>query len=88
MTLQTVYILSQLLKKKFLILLKIEKPLGVIIQFGGQTPLKLADTLSKHNINILGTSIDAIDISEDEGRFQELIKKTKIKSANEYDCTK
>ena len=74
-------------EEKVLDIIEIEKPFGVIIQFGGQTPLKLADSLAKHNINILGTSIDAIDISEDRRRFQELIQKTKIKSANEYDST-
>ena len=65
-------------EEKVLDIIEIEKPLGVVIQFGGQTPLKLADSLSKHNINILGTSINAIDISEDRKRFQELIKKLKL----------
>ena len=65
-------------EEKVLDIIEIEKPFGVIIQFGGQTPLKLADSLAKHNINILGTSIDAIDISEDRRRFQELIQKLKL----------
>ena len=48
---------------------------GVIVQFGGQTPLKLADALEKAGIPILGTSPDAIDLAEDRDRFQKLLKK-------------
>ena len=48
--------------------------LGVIVQFGGQTPLKLATALEKAKIPILGTSRDAIDIAEDRERFQKLLK--------------
>ncbi|MEM1049310.1 MAG: carbamoyl-phosphate synthase large subunit [Pseudomonadota bacterium] len=47
---------------------------GVIVQFGGQTPLKLADALQKAGIPILGTSPDAIDLAEDRDRFQKLLK--------------
>jgi carbamoyl-phosphate synthase large subunit len=47
--------------------------LGVIVQFGGQTPLKLAGALSAAGIPILGTSVDAIDLAEDRERFQRLI---------------
>ncbi|WP_455476713.1 carbamoyl-phosphate synthase large subunit [Bartonella sp. B41] len=46
---------------------------GVIVQFGGQTPLKLAKKLEKHKIPILGTSPDAIDLAEDRDRFQKLL---------------
>ncbi|WP_407965232.1 carbamoyl-phosphate synthase large subunit [Bartonella sp. C271] len=46
---------------------------GVIVQFGGQTPLKLASALEKNNIPILGTSPDAIDLAEDRDRFQKLL---------------
>ena len=46
---------------------------GVIVQLGGQTPLKLADTLQKEGIPILGTDPDAIDLAEDRERFQQLI---------------
>ncbi|MFN3548933.1 MAG: carbamoyl-phosphate synthase large subunit [Mesorhizobium sp.] len=46
---------------------------GVIVQFGGQTPLKLADALEKAGIPILGTSPDAIDLAEDRDRFQKLL---------------
>ncbi|MEM9277796.1 MAG: carbamoyl-phosphate synthase large subunit [Pseudomonadota bacterium] len=46
---------------------------GVIVQFGGQTPLKLAQTLTEHNVPILGTSPDKIDLAEDRDRFQKLL---------------
>ncbi|PPR79336.1 MAG: Carbamoyl-phosphate synthase large chain, partial [Alphaproteobacteria bacterium MarineAlpha2_Bin1] len=52
---------------------------GVIVQLGGQTPLKLAKSLQKNGINILGTSSDAIDIAEDRERFQKLLKELKLK---------
>ncbi len=53
--------------------------LGVMVQFGGQTPLRLADALQEANIPILGTSPDAIDLAEDRERFQVLLKKLKLK---------
>ena len=65
--------------EKILDIIDIEKPNGVIIQFGGQTPLKLADVLSQKNVNILGTNVDAIDRSEDRERFQELVNKLNLK---------
>ena len=52
---------------------------GVIVQFGGQTPLKLADTLEKARIPILGTSPDAIDLAEDRNRFKHLLDKLGLK---------
>ncbi|WP_208435889.1 carbamoyl-phosphate synthase large subunit [Bartonella phoceensis] len=52
--------------------------IGVIVQFGGQTPLKLASALEKHNIPILGTSPDAIDLAEDRNRFQKLLFKLNL----------
>ncbi|MFT4320895.1 carbamoyl-phosphate synthase large subunit [Bartonella bacilliformis] len=52
---------------------------GVIVQFGGQTPLKLASALEKNNIPILGTSPDAIDLAEDRDRFQKLLFKLNLK---------
>jgi carbamoyl-phosphate synthase large subunit len=52
---------------------------GVIVQFGGQTPLKLANDLEAEGIPILGTSPDAIDLAEDRERFQELLKKLNLK---------
>ncbi len=56
-----------------------EKPLGVIVQFGGQTPLKLALPLEKRGVKILGTTADAIDRAEDRGRFDELLTKLSLK---------
>jgi carbamoyl-phosphate synthase large subunit len=53
--------------------------LGVIVQFGGQTPLKLAHALQDANIPILGTSPDAIDLAEDRERFQVLLQKLGLK---------
>jgi len=52
-----------------------EKPVGVIVQFGGQTPLKLAVALEKAGVPIIGTSPDAIDRAEDRERFQEMLNK-------------
>ena len=51
---------------------------GVIVQFGGQTPLKLANALHNCGINILGTSPDAIDLAEDRKRFQQILKKLNL----------
>jgi len=53
----------------------VEKPFGVIVQFGGQTPLKLAVALEKAGVPIIGTSPDAIDRAEDRERFQEMLQK-------------
>jgi carbamoyl-phosphate synthase large subunit len=52
---------------------------GVIVQFGGQTPLKIAAALEAAKINILGTSPESIDLAEDRQRFQELLKKLGLK---------
>ena len=52
---------------------------GVIVQLGGQTPLKIASGLENQGVKILGTSVDAIDLAEDRKRFQSLIKKLKLK---------
>jgi carbamoyl-phosphate synthase large subunit len=51
----------------------LEKPVGVIVQFGGQTPLKLARALEANGVPIIGTTPDAIDVAEDRERFQKLI---------------
>src|SRR5678816_1518288 len=50
-----------------------EKPLGVIVQYGGQTPLKLALDLERSGVPIVGTSPDSIDVAEDRERFQKLL---------------
>ncbi|MCJ9429679.1 carbamoyl-phosphate synthase large subunit [Kordiimonas marina] len=55
---------------------------GVIVQFGGQTPLKLAHALEAEGIPILGTSPDAIDLAEDRERFQDLVKRLGLKQPN------
>ena len=55
-----------------------EKPLGAIVQFGGQTPLKLAEGLMKAGIPVLGTSVEAIDIAEDRERFSKLVEELKL----------
>ena len=52
---------------------------GVIVQFGGQTPLKLAEALEKAKVPILGTSPDAIDLAEDRDRFKQLLEKLKLR---------
>jgi carbamoyl-phosphate synthase large subunit len=56
----------------------LEKPKGVIVQFGGQTPLKLANQLEAAGVPIIGTSPDAIDEAEDRERFQKLIDKLSL----------
>ncbi len=56
-----------------------EKPIGVIVQFGGQTPLKLAVPLEQRGVKLLGTTADAIDRAEDRGRFDELLTKLSLK---------
>ncbi len=55
-----------------------ENPLGVIVQFGGQTAINLAAALKKDGVNILGTSVDSIDLAEDRERFLQLLEKLDI----------
>jgi len=55
-----------------------EKPLGVIVQLGGQTALKLAEKLDKYGIKIIGTSFEALDLAEDRGRFSTLLKENNV----------
>jgi carbamoyl-phosphate synthase large subunit len=56
-----------------------ERPLGVIVQYGGQTPLKLALDLERAGVPIIGTSPDSIDIAEDRERFQKLLHELRLK---------
>jgi carbamoyl-phosphate synthase large subunit len=56
-----------------------EKPIGIIVQFGGQTPLKLAVPLEKAGVKILGTSPDSIDMAEDRKRFKEILHKLSLR---------
>jgi carbamoyl-phosphate synthase large subunit len=55
-----------------------EKPIGAIVQFGGQTPLNIAAELEKAGVRILGTSVNSIDIASDRGRFSQMMKKYDI----------
>ncbi|HEU5106895.1 MAG TPA: carbamoyl-phosphate synthase large subunit [Solirubrobacterales bacterium] len=57
-----------------------ERPEGVIVQFGGQTPLKLARTLEEAGVPLLGTPVDAIDLAEDRGRFGELLERLGVEA--------
>ena len=57
----------------------LEKPVGVIVQFGGQTPLNLAARLEQAGVPVIGTSADAIDLAEDRERFQKMIQKLGLK---------
>jgi carbamoyl-phosphate synthase large subunit len=57
----------------------VERPEGVIVQFGGQTPLRLAKALEDAGVPLLGTPVDAIDLAEDRGRFGALLKRLEIK---------
>ena len=66
-------------EEKVLDIIELEKPEGVIIQFGGQTPLKLSEVLLKNRVKILGTDVDAIDRSEDRERFQSLATQLNLK---------
>jgi carbamoyl-phosphate synthase large subunit len=56
-----------------------ERPAGVIVQFGGQTPLKLARALEQAGVPLLGTPVDAIDLAEDRGRFGDLLRRLGVK---------
>ncbi|HAF45097.1 MAG: carbamoyl phosphate synthase large subunit [Sideroxydans sp. GWF2_59_14] len=57
----------------------VEKPIGVIVQYGGQTPLKLAHGLAKNGVPIIGTTPDMIDMAEDRARFQAMLRELKLK---------
>src|SRR6187399_242441 len=57
----------------------VEKPFGVIVQYGGQTPLKLARDLAANGVPIIGTSPDMIDMAEDRERFQQMLHRLKLR---------
>ena len=59
-------------------IVRVEKPFGVIVQFGGQTPLKLAQDLEAAGVPIVGTSPDSIDLAEDRERFLQLVNDLKL----------
>ncbi len=60
-------------------IVELEKPHGVIVQYGGQTPLKLAKALEANGVPIIGTSPDSIDLAEDRERFQQLVEQLGLK---------
>ena len=60
-------------------IVELEKPKGVIVQYGGQTPLKLARALEANGVPVIGTSPDSIDLAEDRERFQQLVEKLGLK---------
>ncbi len=60
-------------------IVRVEQPDGVIVQYGGQTPLKLARALKEYGVKIIGTSPDAIDRAEDRERFQQMVNKLNLK---------
>jgi carbamoyl-phosphate synthase large subunit len=60
-------------------IIEVEKPLGIIVQFGGQTPLNLSVPLEKAGVKVLGTSSDSIDIAEDRQRFKVLIDQLQLR---------
>ncbi|GGI23209.1 carbamoyl-phosphate synthase large subunit [Pedobacter mendelii] len=59
-------------------IIELEKPMGVIVQLGGQTALKMAEKLNERGIKIIGTSFENMDIAEDRGRFSDLLKELEI----------
>src|SRR5205814_2564148 len=61
-----------------LAVIEVERPEGVIVQFGGQTPLRLAAALERAGVSLLGTPVDAIDLAEDRGRFGALLRRLGI----------
>jgi carbamoyl-phosphate synthase large subunit len=69
-----------LTREDVLEILDVEKPEGVIVQFGGQTPLRLAVPLQHAGVRLLGTSADAIDRAEDRKRFGELLRKLDLRA--------
>ena len=72
------YIFEPLTLEDVLSIYKKEKPIGVIAQFGGQTPLNLAAELEKNGVKILGTSPEVIDLAEDRDRFRNIMDKLEI----------
>lgn len=59
-------------------IIDLEKPLGVVVQFGGQTAINLAEKISNHGVKILGSSLESIDTAEDRDRFEKLLLNLKI----------
>ena len=69
-------------------IVKVEQPYGLIVHYGGQTPLKLANALVENGVNIIGTSADSIDAAEDRERFQQILKDLGLRQPeNRTACT-
>ncbi len=62
-------------------IIEVEKPIGVVVAFGGQTAIKLTQFLDDHGVNILGTSAESIDIAEDRGRFDVLLASAVLRAS-------
>ena len=62
-------------------IIQVEKPMGVVVAFGGQTAIKLTKFLDRHGVRIMGTSAESIDMAEDRERFDELLERFQIKRA-------
>ena len=65
-------------------IIRVEKPYGVVVAFGGQTAIKLTKFLDEAGVRILGTQADSIDMAEDRERFDELLEDLKIKRPGAY----
>lgn len=63
-------------------IIDVEQPFGVIVHYGGQTPLKLAQDLHNNGVNIIGTSADSIDMAEDRKRFGQILQDLHLKQPN------
>ena len=62
-------------------IIEVEKPVGVVVAFGGQTAIKLTKYLDSHGVRIMGTSAESIDMAEDRERFDALLERFNIKRA-------
>ena len=82
MTHQTVLYFEPITLEDVLEIVRTEQPRGVIVQYGGQTPLKLARSLEQAGVPIIGTSPDAIDRAEDRERFLQMINKLNLRQPN------
>ena len=66
-------------------IIRIEKPIGAVVAFGGQTAIRLTKCLVENNIPVLGTPADSIDMAEDRGRFAALTEKIKYETGSGSD---
>jgi len=68
-------------------IVRVQKPLGLIVQFGGQTPLNIARKLTEAGVKLFGTSVDSIDRASDRGAFAEMLKKLNLKQTQNATAT-